>query len=127
MLNQWDCIEFNLSGPDPSWTAETCPASVPQHLVLAIANKSRAFGFVTWPPDPTIDRIGLIVPGSDVSCGVPLSALKNVVILPAVEFNDDGGHTYKIARSDSGTRIILRNSQTAHILPPEAVDALHQA
>lgn len=127
MLQQFDCIEFNLTPPDPNWTADTCHAGLPQHLVLAIANKERAFGYVVGV-DESVNRIGLIVPGTDVGCGVPLSALQNVVVLEAVEFGDSGGHTYRIAKptTDGNLRIILRDYQECHLLV-DAVATLHAA
>lgn len=127
-LNQWDCIEFNLKSPDPTWTEETCPSGLPLHLVLAIANKGRAWGWVTWAPDESVDRIGLIVPGEKTACGVPLSALVNVEVLPAVAFGDTGGHTYMIAKptTEEG-RILLRDYQECHLLPSYSVDAMHAA
>lgn len=121
-----DCIEFSLTMPDPAWTADTCSQGLPLHIVLALANKKRAFGYVTGV-DESVNRIGLQVPGGE-NCGLPLSALQDIAVLEAVTFVDEGGHTYHIAKPtmDPELRVILRDYQECHLLR-DAVGLLHTA
>lgn len=125
-MQPYDPIEFSLKAPGPGWTPDNC-TNLPQYLVLAIAQKTRACAFLTGVNEAG-DLIGLIAPGHPQAV-VPYSALVDIVVLESVEFADGGGHTYKIAKPvvDSNLRVILRDSQECHLLSAEAVAALHAA